>query len=958
MAFPRLSGRALPAPSAARRSNRIVCLALGLLLSLSVGTILAGTAEDPAEVQNLPAAPPVGVLNSTLVGSHGPAPVLFPPTQAGWPGEARDPRDVTPYLAFHKAAMAARAERAALRSNGLRRDPTPNQTRFDARYYDLNLVLNPSTSTLTGVVTGRFTITNGPLGQIELDLNNNMAVSGVTSGGNAASYTHVGAILSVNLDRSYNSGENVTLVVSYSGNPNGDAWGWDTEAGQPMIWTLSEPYGGRTWWPSKDWSDDKADSVDMRVTAPTGLLTASNGKLRQQTDNGITSYSWWHEGHPIATYLVSLATHNYHVYSEWYRPSPTDSMEVRFYNYQSSYPGVVPVQSLVPSMIGAYAARFGEYPFLDEKYGHAEFPWGGGMEHQTCTSLGAFYESVVAHELGHQWWGDMITCRDFHHVWLNEGFATYCEAIWAESNGGMQAYHDQMNVAQYFGSGTIYVPDLTDWNRIFDSNLSYNKASWVLHMLRGVVGDTQFFQILRTFYDQYEYSVATTEDFRAVAESISGRDLSAFFQEWIYGEYYPVYQYAWSSTQAGGGWDVNLHIQQVQSGQIFTMPIQTVVQTAAGSQTFTLDNSLTGQDYTLHVAAQPIQVDLDPDRWILRVVLSPMPPPTFDRNILLVNAVSWDAYNTEIRSSYQDRAFWGSNTVDFWDCFPTPSGGYPTTLPTPLGHGSIPGTTLGHYRTVIWVGGSYGGDQDDWNNTPMYSYLQAGGNVILMTRQADSYLVDPFRSYLGISWIGNGTVTDCISTYAGLTNIGRLGTQSYIAGFATSVGAESTLLYKAVSGHSPNWGLGVIRVPANGGTYNPHGGRFVLLSGRPYRWVHADLRTNMEYILQYFTVDPAEVDGDEATALPLSLAPALPNPFGRETTLRFSLPGGGPARLAVWDVGGRRVAELLNGPMSAGRHTLNWDGRDQSGHAVPSGVYYLRLEAGGKSAESRVLRLR
>src|SRR5207247_7411902 len=144
---------------------------------------------------------------------------------------------------------------------------------------------------------------------------------------------------------------------------------------------------------------------------------------------------------PIATYLVSIAAYPYSVVTDWYHPTPTDSMVIRFHLFPENVSPTAAVNAKVKTMIAAYVQRYGAYPFYDEKYGHAQFLWGGGMEHQTCTSLGAFGEYTIAHELGHQWWGDAVTCRDFHHIWLNEGFATFTESIWAEAMGGIDAFH-------------------------------------------------------------------------------------------------------------------------------------------------------------------------------------------------------------------------------------------------------------------------------------------------------------------------------------------------------------------------------------------------------------------------------------------------------------------------------------------------------------------------------------
>ncbi len=881
--------------------------------------------------------------------------VWFPPSMAGWPGEFRDARDTAPYLAFHQAAAARRLDKSG------REEPLPAQSLYDARYYDLDLDLNPTTRILTGVVTARLEIVSGPLGSVVLDLGNNMTVSAITCAGTPVTWSHASGILTVNLDRSYLTGEEATIVVTYAGNPAGGAWGWDTADGGPMIWTLSEAFGARTWWPCKDYPDDKADSVDIRVTVPTGLIVASNGSLRAQSDNGTTADFWWHESHPITTYLVSLAIHPYHVYNDWYVTALGDSVEIEFYNWQSSIPDVEAVQATVKTMMGAFAEQYGEYPFPDEKYGHAEFPWGGGMEHQTVTSLGYFGSSVVAHELAHQWWGDMVTCANFHDIWLNEGFATWSEAIWLESQGGMEAYHADLRLNQYFGPGTIYVPDTSDWGRIFDSNLSYNKASWIPHMLRGMLGDALFFQALAEYRSRFEYASATTADFQQVFEDISGLDLETFFQQWIYGEYYPIYQYEWSATPAASGYDVAVTVRQLQNWQLFAMPLEIVVETDQGPETFRVDNALAEEVYVLHTAGQPSEVALDPSQWILRRVLAPIPTPTFEKSLLVVNGVDWDTYGTEIRTAYSDRVFTGAHDFAFWDCFATPSGGYPANVPAPLGHGALPGSVLGQYRTVVWVGNNYNGDLSVWNEAPLYSYLQAGGNVYLLTRMGDSFLSGPYSDYLGVSWLAGGTIYDCISSYAGLTNIPRLGTQNNVTAFhPTTLGPETTLLYKAVQGHTnPNWGLGAIRIPAEGGTYNPDGGRFAILMGRPYRWAHTELRTNNEYILTNLLGlgSPLDVESVPAAAA-LSLAAPAPNPFHADAAIRFALPQAGDARLAVFDLQGRRVKTLLDGPAAAGAHELRWSGEDGAGRRVATGVYFLRLETAAGTREQRLLHIR
>ena len=403
---------------------------------------------------------------------------------------------------------------------------TPNQERYDVIYYGIDLTIEPPQEKVTGTVQVRAAVVDEPIDHMEVDLLDNMTVSQVTVSGATVSFTHQNDLIDIDLDSSYTAGEIVDVAIEYSGNPASSglgSFGFDSHADKPMIWSLSEPFGARNWWPCKDQPVDKADSVDIKVTVPKGMIVASNGTLREVIDNGDTETYWWHEGYPIVTYLVSVAIHEYEVYSDYFAYSPTDSMEIQFYVFPDHLEYVQTNYAKTKDMLGIFSDLFGLYPFIEEKYGHAEFVWGGGMEHQTCTSLGGCSEALIAHELAHQWWGDMITCRDFHHIWLNEGFATYSEALYWEQVSGQEAYFNDMNNNQYFGGGTIYVPDLSDEWRIFDWGLSYAKASWVLHMLRNVVGDSTFFDILQAYYDsEYRHGTAVTEDFQAVCQAVSG----------------------------------------------------------------------------------------------------------------------------------------------------------------------------------------------------------------------------------------------------------------------------------------------------------------------------------------------------------------------------------------------------------------------------------------------------
>jgi len=505
---------------------------------------------------------------------------------------------------------------------------TANQGMFDVKYYGLDLNINPTTQTISGIVTVTAKVVGSSISQIELNLLQNMTVQGITMLGGPVTFTHQNDIVTINLNRTYNTGELVTAAITYSGTPARSgfgSFGFDSHNGQPMIWSLSEPYGAKNWWPCKDFPSDKADSVDIKITVPRNLIVASNGTLRAVVDGGVTKTYRWHEGYPIATYLVFVAIHPYRTFSHYYKYSPTDSMEVKYFVYPDHYDAVQPTYAKTVSMIRIFSELFGQYPFIKEKYGHAEFVWGGGMEHQTCTSLGGWGEYLIVHELAHQWWGDMVTCRDFHHIWLNEGFATYSEALYAEQIKGIQSYHQNINANKYYGPGTIYVYDTTDVGNIFHGGRSYDKASWVLHMLRHVVGDSTFFKILKTYYadSRFQYGTATTEDFRDICEQVSGMNLHPFFHQWIYEEYFPTYSYQWNWVKSGSQYIINLKIEQKQTNTVFQMPIDITITTANGDTTIVVYDSLWTQNFQLIVNAQPSSLSLDKDDWILKKVQNP-----------------------------------------------------------------------------------------------------------------------------------------------------------------------------------------------------------------------------------------------------------------------------------------------------------------------------------------------
>lgn len=514
----------------------------------------------------------------------------------------------------------------------IRAKGTLAQGDYDAKYYRLDLTLNDTTEIISGSVYMYAEALIGALNVVELNFfdNSEMYIDSIKSNDAVLTYIWNNDIIRIFLNDTYEY-EPFDVTVYYHGHPlegglQSFDWGYHGSPSKPIMCTLSEPYFAQAWWPCKDLPRDKADSADINITVRSDLYVASNGLLREIIDNGTTKTYKWHEKYPITTYLISIAATNFTIFSNWYYPisEDVDSMEVIYYVYPEKLSQAQALYPITPSMIEFLANTFGEYPFLEEKYGMAHFTWGGAMEHQTCTSMSStwYAEWVVLHELSHQWWGDYITCHNWHHIWLNEGFASYCEALWAGHEYGESYYHTYMGSMRYTGGGTIFIEDTTDaWN-IFGT-IVYDKGAWVLHMLRHVVGDSTFFDIMRAYYSdpRYAYGAAQTEDFQGICEDVSGMDLDYFFEEWIYGEYYPRYQYSWIYESAGSGfYDVYLHIDQTQGSEPthFTMPIDITITTAKGDTTFVVFNDPRHKDFQFRVDGFPNNLQLDEEEWILR----------------------------------------------------------------------------------------------------------------------------------------------------------------------------------------------------------------------------------------------------------------------------------------------------------------------------------------------------
>jgi aminopeptidase N len=504
---------------------------------------------------------------------------------------------------------------------------TPNA--FKVKYYALDLRIDPSRKSIAGRVRMSAVAALNDLGAISLDMSDDLNVTSVKSEGNELGFSHQSNHLNITLAHTYRANLPFEVMVEYKGSPSGNGFVFGEHQSVPMVYSYGLPFTAQQWFPCKDVPDDKADSANINITVPTPLFAASNGKLAKETTNGDgTKTFYWEVHYPIYPDVISIAVTNYATFTLPYQYSGSDTMPMTFYVYPEDLEKAQKQFAVLPEMMRHHVAAFGEYPFLKEKYGVAEFAKKSFREHQTLPSFAAQlitggHESdwILAHELAHQWFGNCVSVKNWSHVWLNEGFATYAYVLWKESVGGKGDYMTVMRgLDKDEFAGSVFIKNSQDAGELF-SDTTFQKGAWVLHMLRHVMGDDAFFKSLKLYVKAYSYKAANTEDFREVCEKEYGRSLDWFFKEWVYGVNRPAYEYKWSAARDGHGSIVKLTLNQAQTNaDVFQMPIDVVIKTEAGERRFIAWQKSKSQDFQFSVQGLTEKVEIDPDGWILKKI--------------------------------------------------------------------------------------------------------------------------------------------------------------------------------------------------------------------------------------------------------------------------------------------------------------------------------------------------
>lgn len=523
------------------------------------------------------------------------------------------------------------------KSNTLSVNQIAETEKYDVTFYYLNLNMTNTNTEISGKVA-MYAKANESLDSALFELFSTFNITGITVNGQPVNYNRVNSAIKVPVNAQ--TDELFIIETTYDGTPptaatnplGGSGMSQDDSPtwGNEVVWSLSEPFSAYEWFPCKQSLTDKADSSYFFITVPSNLKAGSNGRLSQITDfgNGYSRYEWKNR-HPIDYYLISVSVASYVEYNVYANPAGAPN-PILIQNYIYDNPETLPyfqddIDETVDFMELFYDL-FGPYPFEDEKYGHCMAPFSGGMEHQTMTTQGFFNKGLTAHELGHQWWGDHVTCASWCDIWINEGFASYSEYLMLENlypNEKDDHMEDVHNNVMNQNGGSVWVLDSLNENRIFNGRLTYDKGAAIIHSMRYMIdNDPLFFQILKDFQTTYADGSAYGIDFKNALESASGIDFTSFFEQWYFGEGFPTYSIQWEQNESDLLLQVNHDASKPNVTPTFTNDVDIKFQ-RIGLPDTTIRFSITSNNEVFNIndiGTINGNISVDPENWIINEV--------------------------------------------------------------------------------------------------------------------------------------------------------------------------------------------------------------------------------------------------------------------------------------------------------------------------------------------------
>ncbi|MEW6773941.1 MAG: M1 family aminopeptidase [Bacteroidota bacterium] len=525
---------------------------------------------------------------------------------------------------------------------------------YDVKFHHLNLNLERTNKNISGYVRTIAKVVSTQLDTFAFVLHQNFIIDSIYINGlKHTNITSTDSLKKVKLINPISQNNILDAYIYYHGTApsltgalgNGFDNGTSPSWGNQVTWSLSETRGAYHWWPCKQDLRDKIDSAWIFVTTDSTNRVGSNGVLTNVVTIGNKKRFEWKTKYPIDYYLISVAIAKYKPYILYAKPQylVNDSILILNYIYDNAInsPAFISGQKVeldkIKMTLEFLSKMYGMYPFYKEKYGHSMAPIGGGMEHQTMTTIGYFNFLIDAHELGHQWWGDLVTCKTWGDIWINEGFASYTEHLvnqYLNPGSFMSNLNSVHNNIMSQAGGSIYFTgvDTTDDNRIFDSRLTYDKGGAIIHTLRFVTNnDSLFFNGLRNFLNTYKWSTATAMDFKTNFETYTGQNLTQFFNQWYFGEGYPTFNVKWNY------FGNTLIIQSTQttskpsSVPLFITPIEyKLIRSSGGDTIIRVMHSNPTETYTFTINGNVTGIQVDPNNWIINKTIGPTKDVTLD----------------------------------------------------------------------------------------------------------------------------------------------------------------------------------------------------------------------------------------------------------------------------------------------------------------------------------------
>ncbi len=558
----------------------------------------------------------------------------------------------THFCAKHKQTSAAsQIYHSKLTSN--LSSQISHELKYDVKFVHLKLNLERTNKNVSGGVTTVATVTVSSMDTFMLVLHQNHTIDSVRFNGTLSPFVRQDSSLKIKAPLPLVNGTTFTATVYYHGTApvggaaigNGFSNGTSSSWGNQVTWSLSESIAAYHWWPCKQILTDKIDSSWVFVTTDSANKVGSNGLLKNVVTIGNKKRYEWKSKNPIDYYLISVAIAKYKEYNIYAKPLflGGDSILIQNYIYDNAlnnslFNSQKTALNKMPQVMNLFCNLFGMYPFYKEKYGHCMAPFGGGMEHQTMTSLGFFDYYVDAHELGHQWWGDYVTCKTWGDIWINEGFASYCEHLTAQyldaSNFQPNLSTAHSNVMSQNG-GSIYFTgnDTMDANRIFDSRLTYDKGGAIIRTLQFVTNnDSLWFNTLRGFLNTYKFNTASVVDFKNYYQTQTGINATQFFNQWYYGEGYPTFNVTYNKIGNVFVLKSNQTTSMPSSVPVFITPMEyKITRTAMSDTIIRVMQNLNTETYTIAMQGTITSVVCDPNNFVINKVVG----PTNDPNLIV-----------------------------------------------------------------------------------------------------------------------------------------------------------------------------------------------------------------------------------------------------------------------------------------------------------------------------------